>query len=235
MGCLDIARVSNVMVPPADNQSKQHTWSTPPSTHRATLSLQPADVRSVSGYGVGYDECYHTTDFATYPGHLDIVRVLDAMVPPDDDQSKQHTLLTPTSHHRATLLLRPADVGSVEGDYVGYDECYRTTDFENAPGRLDIADHTHVAAAAATGKNVFEAMVPPADYTTLDPFVDLPNSQFNDVPLSTIATESVDEEIETSVSKAMVPPDVRISTTATASAAVVNGPNVSDAVIPPSP
>ena len=95
-------------------------------------------MRSVSGYGVGYDECYHTTDFATAPGRLDIVRVLDAMVPPDDDQSKQHTLLTPTSYHRATLLLRPADVGNVCGYDVGYDECARTTNFATASGRLDI-------------------------------------------------------------------------------------------------
>ena len=64
----------------------------------------------------------------------------------------------------------PADVGSVGGYNVGYNECSRTTHFVTAPGRLDIA-------------------------------------------------------IGTSVSEAMVPPDVRLSTTTTASAA--------DATVPP--
>ena len=92
-----------------------------------TLSLRPADVRSVSGYDVGYDECYCTTDFVTPPGRLDIA------------QSKQHTFSTPPTHHWATLSLRPADVGSI-GEYdIGYDECFHTTDFATAPGRLYIA------------------------------------------------------------------------------------------------
>ena len=38
------------------------------------------------------------------------ISVSDAMVPPADDQSEQHTLSPPPSHHRETLLLRPADV-----------------------------------------------------------------------------------------------------------------------------
>ena len=123
-------------------------------------------------------------------------------------------------------------MGRVGGYNVGYDECYHTTDFVTTPGRLDIAHHTHVADAVATGKNVSESMVPPADATTLDPLVELPNSHVNDVPLSTIATASADVAICTSVSEAMVPPDVRISTIATASADVANGTMVSDAMFP---
>ena len=101
-------------------------------------------------------------------------------------------------------------MGSAGGDDVGYDECSCTTNFVTAPGRLDITHHTHVAAAAATGTNVSEAMVPPADDTTLDPIVDHPESHINDVPLSNTATASVDASIGTSVSKDMVPPDVRL-------------------------
>ena len=41
---------------------------------------------SVGGYGVGYNDCSHTTDFVTAPGRLDIVRVSNAMVPPAGDQ-----------------------------------------------------------------------------------------------------------------------------------------------------
>ena len=44
----------------------------------------------------------------------------------------------------------------------------RTTDFATSLGRLDIARHAHVAADAATGTIFSEAMVPPADETTLD-------------------------------------------------------------------
>ena len=66
--------------------------------------------------------------------------------------------------------------------------------------------HTHVADTTATGKLFSEAMVPPEDYTTLDPIVDLPNSHVNDVSLSTIATASENAEIGTSVSEAVVPP-----------------------------
>ena len=124
-------------------------------------------------------------------------------------------------------------MGRVGGYNVGYDECYHTTDFVTTPGRLDIAHHTHVADAVATGKNVSESIVPPADATTLDPLVELPNSHVNDVPLSTIATASEDAAIGTSVSEAMVTPDVRHSTITTASASVVNGPSVSEAVVPP--
>ena len=96
--------------------------------------------------------------------------------------------------------MRSADVGSVVGYDVGYDEYYRTTDFSTSPGRLDIVYHTHVAAAEATGTNISEAMVLPVDDTTLDPIVELLNSHVNDVPLSTIATASADAAISTSVS-----------------------------------
>ena len=41
-------------------------------------------------------------------------------------------------------------MGRVGGYDVGYDECYRTTHFMTAPGRLDIP-------------RVSDAMVPPAD------------------------------------------------------------------------
>ena len=44
-----------------------------------------------------------------------------------------------------------------------------TTNFATAPGRLDIAFHIHVAAAAATGTSFSESMVPPAYNTILDP------------------------------------------------------------------
>ena len=232
-GCLDIARLSDATVPPSYDQSKQQKLSKPISNHRAKLLLGPADVGSVGWYGVGYDECSCTTHLATAVVCLDIARVFDAMVPPADDQSKQHTLSTTTSHHQEKFLLRPADVGIVEGDDVGYYECYHTTKFVTAPGRLYIVHHTHVAATAATGKNVSESMVPPTDYTTMDPIVDLPNSHVNDVPLSTIATASEDAAIGTSVSEAMVTPDVRHSTITAASASVVNGPSVSEAVVPP--
>ena len=143
-------------------------------------------------------------------GCLDIVRVSDAMVPPADNQSKQHTLSTLPSQHWASLLLRPADVGSVGGYNVGYNECYRITDFATSLGCLDIVHHTYVAAAAETGTNISEVMVPPANDTILDPIVDLPKSHVNDVPLSTIATASVDVAISTSLSESMVPPDVRL-------------------------
>ena len=43
---------------------------------------------SVGGYDVGYDECSHTTDFATAPGRLDIARVSNAMVPLAENQPK---------------------------------------------------------------------------------------------------------------------------------------------------
>ena len=79
----------------------------------------------VGGYNVGYNECSRTTNFATAPGRLYIA------------QSKQHTLSTPPTHHRATLSLKPAYMGNVGGYYVGYDECSRTTNFVTAPGRLD--------------------------------------------------------------------------------------------------
>ena len=113
-GRLNIARVSDAMVPPAEDQSKQHTFSMPPSHHRRTLSLRRADVRSAGGYDVGQD------------------------VPLGDDQSKQHTFSALTSCHRATLSLRRADMGSVGGYDVGSDECSCTTDFLTAPCRLDI-------------------------------------------------------------------------------------------------
>ena len=112
-----------------------------------TLSLRRADVRSAGGYDVGYDECSHTTHFVTDLGRLDIVRVSDDMVPPADNQSKQHTLSNLPSHHWATLSLRRADMGGVGGYDVEYNECYCTTDFATSPGRLDIVHHTHVAAA----------------------------------------------------------------------------------------
>ena len=92
---------------------------------------------SVGGYDVGYDECSRTTKIAILPGCLDIA------------QSKQRILLTPTSHHRATLYLRPADFWRDGGYDIGYDECSCTTNFATAPGRLDIA-------------RVFYTMVPPA-------------------------------------------------------------------------
>ena len=112
--------VSDAMVPPADYQSKQHTLLIPLTHHWETLLLRPADGGSVGGYKVGYDECACTTNFATAPGRLDISRVSDAMVPPADDQPKQHTLLMPPSHHRATISLRHADVGIIGGYDVGY-------------------------------------------------------------------------------------------------------------------
>ena len=188
---------------------------------------------SVGCYNVGCDECYRTAKFTTALARLDISRVSDAMVPPDDDQSKQHTLSTDPSHNRATLSLRPADVGSIGGYDVGYDECSRTTEFVTAPGRLDIAHHTHVSAAAATVTNVSEARVLPTDDTTLDPIVDHSNSHANDVPLSTIIKTSADAAIVTSVYEGMVPPDVRISNIATASAAVANGTSVYETMVPP--
>ena len=116
-----------------------------------------------------------TTDFATAPSRPDIAKAMvppdvrlstiatdsvaaanetsvsDAMVPPSDDQIKTHTLSMPTSHHRATLLLRHADVGRFGGYDVGYDECAHTNDFVTALGRLDIA-------------RVYDSMVPPAEY-----------------------------------------------------------------------
>ena len=98
-------------------------------------------------------------------------------------------------------------MGSVGGDDIGYGEFSRTTDFLTAPGRIYIAHHTHVAAAAAAGTNFYEAMVPTADYTTMDPFVDLPKSHVNDVLLFTITTSYEDAAIGTSVSKAMVSPE----------------------------
>ena len=126
------------MVPPSEYQSKQHTFSLTPSHHRATISLKFADMRGVGGYDVGYYECSCTTNFVTAPGRLDIVRVFDAMVPPADYQPNKHTLLTLPSDYRATLALRPADVGSVGGYDFGYDECFCTTDFATATGRLYI-------------------------------------------------------------------------------------------------
>ena len=66
--------------------------------------------RSVSDNTSNAKSPARTTDFATAPGCLDIARVSEAMVPPADNQSKQHTFSTPLSHHWATLLLRPADV-----------------------------------------------------------------------------------------------------------------------------
>ena len=104
-------------------QSKQHTLFTPPSHHLTTLSLGYADVGSVGVYGVGYDECSRTTEFVTAPVCQDIACVSDAIVPPAHNQSKQHTLSTPPSHHPATLSLRPADVGSIGCYDVGYNEC----------------------------------------------------------------------------------------------------------------
>ena len=88
----------------------------------------------VNAYDIGYNKCSCTTNFATAPDRLDIVRVSDAMVTLADYQSRQHTFSMPPSHHRATLLLRPEDVGSVGGYYVGYDECSCTTNFTTAPG-----------------------------------------------------------------------------------------------------
>ena len=70
---------------------------------------------SVGCYNFGCDECSRTAESATALARLDIARVSDAMVPPDDDQSKQHTLSTNTSHNQASLSLRPADVGSIGG------------------------------------------------------------------------------------------------------------------------
>ena len=78
---------------------------------RVILLLRTADVGSVVSYDVEYDECSHTTNFATAPGRLDTA------------QSKQHTFLTPTSHHWSTLYLRPTDVWRVGGYDIGYDEC----------------------------------------------------------------------------------------------------------------
>ena len=92
---------------------------------------------SVGGYDVGYDEFSRTTKFAILPGYLDIA------------QSKQRILLTPASHHRAKIYLRPADVWRVGGYDIGYDECSCTTNFVTAPDRQDIA-------------RVFDTMVPPA-------------------------------------------------------------------------
>ena len=54
-GSLDIACVFNDMVPTADNQPKQHTFSMPTSRHSSTSSLRRADVGSVGGYDIGYD------------------------------------------------------------------------------------------------------------------------------------------------------------------------------------
>ena len=67
-----------------------------------------------------------------------------------------------------------------------------TTDFANAPGRLDIARHTHVAADAETGTNVSEAMVPHADDITMDPTAVTPSGGVFITSASTIdfATES---------------------------------------------
>ena len=72
--------------------------------------------------------------FATAADAVAIVKiqtsgVSDAMVPNADYQSKQHTLSIPLTHHWETLLLRPADVGSVGGYKVGYNECSCTTNF----------------------------------------------------------------------------------------------------------
>ena len=112
-GCLDIANVFDAMVPHADYQPKEHTLLTPSSHHRAILALRPSDMGIVGGYEVGYDDCSRTTDFATAPGCLYIARVSNDIAPPDDNQSKQHTLSTPPSHHQETLSLRPADVGCI--------------------------------------------------------------------------------------------------------------------------
>ena len=79
------------------------------------------------------------------------MRVSDTIFPPVDNQSKQHTLSMPSSHHWATLSLRSADLGSIGGYDVGYEVCSRTTDFATAPGRLYIA-------------HVSDTMVPPDDY-----------------------------------------------------------------------
>ena len=115
------------------------------------VSLQITIQRSV------VNNTASTINFATAPGRLDIsesmvppdVRIFTIttasvavanstsvsgdMVPPSDNQSKQHTLSVPLTHHWETLLLRPADVGSVGGYDVGYDECACTTDFVTAP------------------------------------------------------------------------------------------------------
>ena len=148
LGRLDIVRVSGAMVPPPYNQSKQHTFPMPHSHHHATLSLRHTDVGNVGCYDVGYDDCAHTTNFATAPVHLDIIRVSNAMVPPADNQPKQHILSMPPSHHWETLSLRCADVWNVGGYDVGYNECFCTTDFATALVRLYIA-------------RVSDAMVPP--------------------------------------------------------------------------
>ena len=50
---LDIAHVSDAMVPPADYQSKQDTLSMPTSHHWATISLRRADIGGIGGYDVG--------------------------------------------------------------------------------------------------------------------------------------------------------------------------------------
>ena len=111
----------------------------PHSHHRATLSLRHADVVNVGCYDVDYDECASTTNFAADPGSLDIVRVSNAMVPSVDNQPKQHTVSMPPSHHSTTSSLRCAEMGRVGGYDVGYNECFCTTDFATALGRLDIA------------------------------------------------------------------------------------------------
>ena len=92
---------------------------------------------SIGGYNFGYDECSYTTNFATSSGLQDIA------------QSEQHTLLTPPSHHQATLYFSPEDVGSVGGYKIVYDECSCTTNFATAPGRQYIA-------------RVLDTMVPPS-------------------------------------------------------------------------
>ena len=76
---------------------------------------------NVCGYDVGYDECARTTNFATALGRLDIVRVSNAMIPPADNQPKQHKFSMPTSCHHSTSSLRRADVGSIGGYDIGCD------------------------------------------------------------------------------------------------------------------
>ena len=102
--CMTLGTMS-VLAPPTLRLLRSvkilRVFLTPPSHHWATLLLRPADVESVGGYDVGYDECSRTTDFLTAPGRLYIV------------QSKQHKLSTPPTHHQTTLSLRPADVGRI--------------------------------------------------------------------------------------------------------------------------
>ena len=87
--------VSDAMVPPADNQSKQHTSLTFPYHHWATLLFRPADIGRVAEYKVVYN------------------------APPPEYQSKQHTLSMPPSRNWAKISLKPADLGRVGGHDIG--------------------------------------------------------------------------------------------------------------------